>query len=258
MSSNSTNTGVDNHSTTSPITLWVLTAIWTWLSLPFLYGRDLIRGATLHIKVSIIIPVAYFIIQSWEDFKDSPRYFVAKVKFLTFYAKYSKRSYLVRFRDSPPQFIANPTSIEVQSYRLNSQERLAVFQKFGIDPAVPSPRRWKLAESVNKRFHRQAPFYQPPPTIVVDLTSNLLRGPRFIQGRALMGLDHHVVMIEEIGRWPGDHHLLVCRGYSWTHDREVHIKMPIHFAATPIVLEEIQRPEGGVILKQRMVAEDFV
>lgn len=213
---------------------------------------------TLRVQVSLLTPVADYFERSREDFMDSPYHYMVKVKVLTYYAKISRRSYLVRFRDSPPQFIAAPGSTEVRTFRPTSQERRAVYIKTGIIPTTVTPRRWRMADKVLSRLRWGPPFYHYPPSTVIDLTGTTLRGAKFTQGRGLMGHNFHILLLEEFGRWPGDPARLAGRGYSWTHDREVLIQMPTHFAAAPTVMEEMSRPEGGMVLKLRTTVEDFV
>jgi hypothetical protein len=255
-----TNAGVATHSTTTPITPSVLKAIWIWLSFWFLYGWHLLRDTVRRVRVTTVPSVTEAFYQAWERSADasSPYYYVAKVAFLTKFARLSGRSYLLRFRDSQPQFIAAPGSIDVRPFLPNTQERLAVIMKTGIDPSPNLPRCWRIPERVRNHFRRSAPLYQNPPAITIDLTGSILKGGKFIQGRGLMGHDFHVILIEEYGRWPGNSRLLAGRGYSWVHEQEVLIKMPIGFAAVPTVLEEYRRPGGRIGVRRKSRREDFV
>ena len=256
MSPSTLEAGAPTNPTTNPVALLFMLAIWKWLSFPFLYGRDLLRTAVLCVRVLTAASLLY-LDQTWEDFKDSPYYYMAKVVVLKRYAWFTKQSYLVRFRDSPPQFIAAPSSTDVRSYSLNSMEKRAIYQQTGIDLIHLSPRRWRITEYVRLQFFRHTPFYQEPPKITIDLTEATLCGPKFIQGQGLLRHNFHVVLLEELGRWHGDSRLLASRGYSWTHNRQVFIKMPLEFAAAPTVIEEVRRPGGLITTRSWTKEEDF-
>lgn len=252
-----TNTGVASHSTIRPNILLFLLTIWKWFSFPFVYGWDLLRAAILCVRVPILTSLIQYPARSWKNFMDSPSFYLAEVAFLKKYAWLSRRSYVTRFRSSPPRFIGPPGSVDVHTYSLNFLERLAVYQETGVDPSIPYIRRWRIPRNVMKRFHRRSPLYQDPPTTVIDLTQTTLCGPKFTQGKGLIGSNFNIVLIEELGRWPGNRLLLAGRGYSWYHQEEVFIKMPFRFAATPTVYEEFLLPGGRTGWRIRNRLENF-
>jgi hypothetical protein len=166
----------------------------------------------------------------------APRYYI-RVVVLTLVAYITGQSYVVRLPGGPPRLIARASNV-LRTFTLEYEDVEAIYTAVGVHAHNNLERRWRSAWRVRRFIANENPLHQPP-TSEFDLRSYQLDGPRWTQGRGLVGHHAHLVLIEEYGRWLDERGVIAGRIYHQESGRLIIGRIPIGFVSAPGVEETI-------------------
>ena len=174
-----------------------------------------------------------------------PLYFT-KVFFLTIVAFITGKPFVVRRPRRLPRFIGSPFHQTLRTYTPSSADINYICSRGGAGTRLFTPRRWKPTEDVFIELEEYVANHPSPihPTEEVDFSGYQLVGPRLVQGQGIIGCGFHYVLIEELGRWPGQPSMIAGRLFSWEKRDIVIGKIPTSFVAVPGVEEVIAMEDG--------------
>ena len=176
-----------------------------------------------------------------------PRYYV-HVLSLTVWAYLTGQSFVVRYAEYPPRFIARPGSRDLRTFPITLSNNDDAYMQAGVPIRNDFERKWRPERLVAQRLHLVAPFYHSTPD-VLDLRPYHLVGPRWTQGYGIIGHEVRLALIEEYGRWPGEIGLIAGRLFNWqTGDVEVG-KIPIEFVSAPGVEETVEGLDSTIVVQ---------
>jgi hypothetical protein len=178
----------------------------------------------------------------------APRWKI-RVAGLSFWAKITGRSFVVRQSGQPPLFIGRPSSKDVHVFCLTSEDINHIYMGCGINARTYLDRNWRPDWRVRQYLTKTTIFNHPIPPVDVDLTPFRLIGPRLTQGHGLIGNGIRIALIEEYGRWPREPNCIAGKGFSWTSNSVVHFKFPTSFVAVPGVRETVDTEEVRITVE---------
>ena len=171
-----------------------------------------------------------------------PRYF-AKVAALTLWAYLTGRSFVVRRPGRRPHLIARPGCKDAYVFDLDITDVNIVRLATGIHPQARSMRDWRPVHIVQDIMDFSMLFSPPLSIRNLDLASYRLIGRRWTQGHGLVGRNFCMVLVEELGRYPGAEGSISGKVFVWAGGRMAFLKIPIRFVMAPGVEETLDKEE---------------
>ena len=184
----------------------------------------------------------------------TPRYKI-RVAALTVWAHFTGRSFVDYHAGFLPRLIARTDSRDIHVFPLTGEQITHIYGAVGIHPHTYQRRNWRPSLTVERYLHFANVFNQPLPTTRIDLTSYHLIGRRLTQGSGIVGSKFHLVLIEELGRWPGERGVIAGKVYSFERNEITFAKIPIRFVTVAGVEEEIEGEEVRITVEWQDMEE---
>ena len=176
-----------------------------------------------------------------------PRYYI-HVLGLTIWAYVTGKSFVIRYPNRPPRFIARRSSRDLRVFTITPDDIEDAYMKAAVPIRNDLERKWRPERLVAQRLRPKAPFYHPTPGIF-DLRPYRLVGPRLVQGYGVIGHGIRLALIEEYGRWPNEKGIIAGRVFNWTSGNIETGKIPIKFVSAPGVEETVEEFGARIVLE---------